>query len=241
MRSCQKLHSVNTSDHGNTETHDTHDTQIPKTHRDSDTQETHDTQEYHRFERASSLQSAAKLALEDKSKGDPIFKFCRAMRSFEKTTDTRLPEKEWESAFNIWWIAAKDLLPPDTDRDESLALFMDAFPKTMHPLGTHAIERAVHLLGTTSEPEDSARYSSPIMRKLVHLCWCLQAIVGENDFYLSLRSASEVIGVKKLETISAFLGQFERHGILKLKKKGIGRMASEYRYIGKTLTQGHFE
>jgi hypothetical protein len=65
------------------------------------------------------LQKAAQMALADKSNGDPVFKFARAVKAFELTVDARLQEKELPGAFNVWWSMAESILPPDTDRIES--------------------------------------------------------------------------------------------------------------------------
>jgi hypothetical protein len=57
----------------------------------------------------STLHEAAQKALDDKSHGDPIFRFARAVKAFELTTDARLPKKELPAAFEIWWTLAKPI------------------------------------------------------------------------------------------------------------------------------------
>jgi hypothetical protein len=181
------------------------------------------------------LQKAAQMALADKSNGDPVFKFARAVKAFELTMDARLPEKELPGAFNVWWSMAESILPPDTDREECLYLFMDAYDKAKHPLGSNVIQNALDRVKSSSPPPEANRYESPKLKILVHLCYELQRLAGDSPFFLSVRDAARAVGlsVKSVHVVSAFMHGLHRDGIIKpveIGKPG-GCRATRYRYV----------
>ena len=206
--------------------------------RDRDYRDTHDTDETDEVPPSGAcvgtLQKAAEMALRDKSNGDPVFRFARAVKAFELHCDARLPENELEAAFNIWWSMATPTLPPGTDRDESLFLFMDAYQKAKTPLGSNVIENAVKSLEKSEPPAEARNYSSPKLKRLVHLCYSLQRMAGDEPFFLSVRDAARVLELspKSLGMASSFLHGLERDGILYAVERGKvgGHKATRFRY-----------
>lgn len=202
--------------------------------RDSD--ETHDADELPPSGACvDTLQKAAQMALADKSNGDPVFKFARAIKAFELRVDKRLPKTELPAAFNIWWTAAQSTLPPGTDREECLFLFMDAYDKAKTPLGSNVIQNALAEVASSPPPPEGNRYESAKLKTLVHLCYELQRLAGDSPFFLSVRDAARAIGlsVKSLHAVSAFMHGLHRDGIIEpveISKSG-GRRATRYRYV----------
>jgi hypothetical protein len=181
------------------------------------------------------LQKAAQMALADKSNGDPVFRFARAVKAFELTMDARLPEKELPGAFNVWWSMAESSLPADTDRDECMFLFLDAYAKAKTPLGSNVIQNALNNVASSPAPLAVNRYESQKLKTLVHLCYELQKLSGDSPFFLSLRDAARSIGlsVKSLHHVSAFMHGLHRDGIIEpveIIKPG-GHRATRYRYV----------
>ena len=203
-------------------------------HRDSD--DTHDTDESQPSGACvGTLQKAAQMALADKSNGDPVFRFARAVKAFELTMDARLPEKELPGAFNVWWSMAESSLPADTDRDECMFLFLDAYAKAKTPLGSNVIQNALNNVASSPAPLAVNRYESQKLKTLVHLCYELQKLSGDSPFFLSLRDAARSIGlsVKSLHHVSAFMHGLHRDGIIEpveIIKPG-GHRATRYRYV----------
>ena len=181
------------------------------------------------------LQKAAEMALADKSGDDPVFTFARAVKAFEITTDARLKESELPNAFNIWWSAAQSTLPPDTDREECLFLFMDAYAKVKHPLGSNVIQNALARVESSPPPPAANRYESQKLKTLVHLCYELHILAGEGVFFLGLRDAARAIGLspKSLHAVSSLMRGLHRDGIIKpveIAPPGVHR-ATRYRYV----------
>jgi len=199
-----------------------------------DSQDTQDSDEKPRlFVCVGTLQEAAQIALDDKSPGDPVFKFARAVRAFELTMDFRLPAKELPVAFGVWWTLAKPTLPPDTDRDECFILFEDAYHRARTPLGANVIRNAIARLATTGPPPEAEKFDSPKIKRLVHFCHELQLLCGNSPFFLSVRDAARVIDCPKYETASAFLRGLVRGGVLEPVEWGKpgGHRASRFRYV----------
>ncbi len=212
------------------------DAQIQSFRRCGDTHETHDADELPPSGACvDTLQKAARMALADKSNGDPVFKFARAVKAFELSVDKRLPKDEFPAAFNIWWSAAQSTLPPDTDRDECMFLFMDAYEKAKTPLGSNVIQNAIAKVAASPPPPEANRYDSPKLKTLVHLCYELQKLAGDSPFFLSVRDAARAIGLsaKSLHAVSAFMHGLHRDGIIEpveISNSG-GRRATRYRYV----------
>ena len=139
---------------------------------------------------------------------------------FTKLLNQRFPKKELPSAFTIWWDLAQSVLPPDTDRDECLFLFSDAYDKAKTPLGSNVIMNAINRVKSSSPPPQANNYQSPKIRQLVHLCYELQIIAGENPFFLSVRSAARAIDCNGYVTAAAFLNGLVRDGILECVERG---------------------
>ena len=155
------------------------------------------------------------------------------MKAFELTIGTRLSLEERKSAFNVWWGLAKPTLPEDTDFDECLLLFLDAYDKARTPLGSNVLETAVKRLKETPPPPEANRFSSAKIKRLVHFCHELQTIAGGNPFFLGARDAARVIGCTPVVACK-YLNGLVREGILELVVKGTaaGRRASRFRYAG---------
>ena len=181
------------------------------------------------------LQKAAQMALADKSNGDPVFKFARAVKAFELTMDARLPETDLPAAFNIWWSEARSALPPETDRDECMFLFLDAYDKAKTPLGSNVIQNALARVAATPPPPEANTYESPKLKILVHLCYELQRIAGDGAFFLSVRDAARAVGLsaKSLHHASAYMRGLVRDGIIEAVEIGKpgGHRATRYRYV----------
>jgi hypothetical protein len=161
------------------------DTEKQSFRRDRDSDDTHDTDEAPPSGACvDTLQKAAEMALKDTSNGDPIFTFARAIKSFELYIDSRLPESELQGAFNVWWPRGALVLPPGTDREESLFLFMDAYAKAKTPLGCNIIKNTMNIVKNSPPPPEANRYKSPKLKLLVHLCFALQSAVGDGPFFL---------------------------------------------------------
>jgi hypothetical protein len=188
--------------------------------------------------RFGNIGEAVQASLADTSFGDPVFKFARAIRAFEKTTGIVLPANELGGTFSKWWATAKPSLPANADFDEYKMMFLSSLQKVKTPLGTNVLETALSRMKTTPLPAESTRFTSPKLQRLVHLCHELQSLAGDAPFFLGVRDAARVIDCARFETASAFLAGLVAEGILRVEHKGVpgGRRATRYRYCSSNPT-----
>jgi hypothetical protein len=196
-----------------------------------DTEETEDVPPL--AARVNTLQEAVQLSLSGPLE-KALFTFSRAILAFEITTNCRLPPEEIEVAFSLWWNTAteKALLPADADFDEYRFDFKATFAKTRVALGANPLEEAIRRADASPMAPQSARYTSPGLRRLVAVCYHLQTLAGDNPFFLSVRSAARILGMKQNSKAAAMRGGLVRDGVLTEIARGTpgGRRATRYRF-----------
>ena len=199
--------------------------------RDGETDETQETEDVPPLAASvKTLQEAVQLSLKDGLNKNCLFIFARAIKAFEITNDRRLPSAELQSAFSLWWSAAKPLLPPDADHDEWRFDFEDTFAKTHAPLGSNSLEEAIRRANASPMPPQSARYTSPKIMRLVAICYQLQLLQGRSPFFLGVRDAAKTVGAKGLPQASAWLAGLVRDGVLIEVEKGTCKRATRFRF-----------
>lgn len=203
--------------------------------RNQRSRETHDTEETQEVPplgaSVKTLQEAAQRAIIDKSPGDPVFKLCRALRGFELSTGQSLSSNDLGSAFSYWWNfpGARANLEEDLSYDEWQILFLEAFKVARTPLGANVIETAVRNINYKKAPPEAGRYSSPRLKRLVHLCFELQLLNGDAPFFLGSRDAGNVIGCAHIHA-AGFLRGLVSDGVLTLVSVGHRGKASRYKF-----------
>ena len=199
--------------------------------RHGDSEETEETEEVPPLAASvKTLQEAVQLSLKDGLNKNCLFIFARAIKAFEITHDRRLPPAELQSAFSLWWSTANPLLPADADFDEWRFDFEDTFAKTHAALGANSLEEAIRRADTSPLPPQSARYSSPKIKRLVAVCYHLQLLQGNSPFFLGVRAAAKIGGAKGLPQASAWLAGLVRDGVLIEVEKGTRKRATRFRF-----------
>jgi len=178
------------------------------------------------------LPQAVDLSLQGGFDPNSIFVFCRALKAFEITTGAKLPPKELESAFGLWWSTARPSLPEGEDFDEYRFEFQRAFEKTRTPLGANPLHKAIEQADSCPPPPEAARYTSAKIKRLAAVCFQLQLLAGKAPFFIGARDAAAVLGTKKPETGLTILTGLVRDGVLTVIQKGEagGNRATRYRY-----------
>jgi hypothetical protein len=203
--------------------------------RNRDTEETKEREDIPPLAaRVNTLQEAVQLSLSDRSLDNYLFTYSRALRAFEITTDRRLPREELGNAFALWWGTAMSakLLPADADFDEWRFDFEATFEKTRIALGANALEEATQRANASPMPPQADRYASPNLKRLVAVCYHLQAIAVHDPFFLSVRDAARILGTNQNSKAAVMLGGLVRDGILTEVARGKpgGRRATRFRF-----------
>ncbi len=176
------------------------------------------------------LQEAVQLSLKDGLNKNCLFIFARALKAFEITHDRRLPPAELQSAFLLWWNAAKALLPPKAEFDEWRFDFEDTFAKTNAPLGSNSLQEAIRRVDASPMPPQAERYTSPKLKRLVAVCYQLQLLQVSSPFFLGVRDAARIMEMKDLNKANAMLGGLVSDGVLIKVEKGTRKRATRFRF-----------
>ena len=142
----------------------------------------------------------------------------------------RLPPAELQSGFSLWWSAAKPLLPPDAEFDEWRFDFEDTFARTKTPLGSNSLQVAINRADENPAPPQAERYTSPKVKRLVTVCYYLQLLQGSSPFFLGVRDAARIMGVKDLHRANATLAGLVRDGLLIVAVNGTRKKATRFRF-----------
>lgn len=184
--------------------------------------------------RVTTLAKAVQLSLKDGWNENCLFVFARLLKAFEATTGSKLKSEDLASAFSLWWNTAKSssLLPEDADFDEYRFDFVDKFRKVKAPHGANPLQEAIRRADNNPLPPQADRYPSTGIKRLVAVCSHLQILAGDNPFFISVRDAAKIVGVKSKFAASAMLAGLVRDGILTEVEKGIpgGNLATRFRF-----------
>lgn len=116
--------------------------------------------------------------------------------------------------------------------EESEIDFRRAWPNVRFPKGAEPMAAIFAAACATPAPSCAERYEQPGLRTLVALCRELQRAAGDGPFFLSCRTAGQLLDVDH-STASRWLFLLAAHGIIREEEKGKveTRKASRYRYL----------
>jgi hypothetical protein len=116
--------------------------------------------------------------------------------------------------------------------EESEIDFIRAWDRVKHPVGTGPLASMLDQARRAPPPAAAMRYDQPEIRLLVGLVAELQRAAGDRPFFLSCRSAADLLRVHN-GTVCRWLQLLVRSRVLKLVSKGdrAQKKASEYRYL----------
>jgi hypothetical protein len=184
--------------------------------------------------RITTVQEAVQLSLKDGWNENCLFVFARLLKAFEITTGSKLKSADLASAFSLWWNTAKSSswLPADADFDEYRFDFEDKFGKVKTPHGANPLEEAIRRVDIEPLPSQSNRYPSPKLKRLVAVCYQLQILAGDSPFFLGVRPAAKIVGIKSNFKASAMLNGLVQDGVLRVIEKGkrMEKKATRFRF-----------
>lgn len=157
-----------------------------------------------------------------------IFTFCQWLKAIPEVRGRTAAELK--SIVRRWHTTAYPVIGTKPF-DDTWADFVYGWKRVKWRKGI-LLERAVQQAREdTQNPPEAQSYDDPRTQLLVRLCWQLQQSRGDQPFYLSLRTAGEILGVshisagKKLEMLMA-------DGLLAIAAAHTNIFATRYKYIG---------
>lgn len=177
------------------------------------------------------VEEAAKLSLQNGYSPKSLFLFARALKAHEITAGSRLSTEALEAAFVTWWTLAQWVIPLGSDFEEWQTDFLFAWDSVKSPLGGNPFEEALRRCREMPLPAICQRYAGRKLKLLLALCHHLQVIVGDTDFFLSVRDAAKAMESNDPNFASAALKRLVIDGFLQLQQKGTAasRKASSFR------------
>jgi len=107
--------------------------------------------------------------------------------------------------------------------------FLRAWPRVRSPKGA-AVAAAMQRALRAPMPRAAEQYEEEPLQKLVMLCRQLALESGNGVFYLSCRSAGDVLGASRFQA-NNWLFLLDHDGVVKQLNKGSRWLAAEYRYL----------
>jgi hypothetical protein len=176
-----------------------------------------------------SLQEAVKIALSNGIGENCCWNYARAIKAFERSNG-KLPKKELQSAFNLWWCQAHSQLPEGADFHEYFGDFLCCYEKALVPLGQNALNNAIAAALDGVREADVSRFGQRAA-KLLALARQLQRLSGEKPFFLAQRDVGKVIGSKDPWAPKKAIALLVSQEVLTIIAKGTyaGHKATSYR------------
>ena len=111
--------------------------------------------------------------------------------------------------------------------------FLEAWDKVQYPKGAATMTAISEKAMEREVPECAKQFENPKLRQLVAICRELQQESESDTFFLSCRTAGNLVEVE-FPKANKWLRVLPKFGILELVKQGQleGRKANEYRYLG---------
>lgn len=164
-------------------------------------------------------------------RNDQVFVLARALKAIPATADA--PPMSLRPIVEKWHRLALPLIGTKPF-EETLIDFLHAWPRVKYPKGSEPIATHFAAAQKAETPVEAMQFEQPALRLLVALCRQLQGVSGEQPFFLSCRTAGNLLGVRHSQA-NRWLFLLSRVDLLKEVTKGTratGR-ASRYRYLGK--------
>lgn len=163
-----------------------------------------------------------------------LFDLARGVKMLERDCG-ELSESDLERVFGKWHRISLPHLRPDRTRDKYFAEFLEACDCAEHPLDENALTLAWSMARTAPAPKVATKFKSAAARMLVSLCYQLQQLAGDKEFFLSCRSAAQLLEVSHVQA-ARFLRLLARKGVLVVIEAGSPNTNRATRYRLKGIT-----
>ncbi len=170
------------------------------------------------------------LSTQPKSEGhrnQEVFEFCRALKSIPALRDA--PARQLRPAVKIWHKIAFPIIGTKPFED-TWADFLYGWPRVRFPKGSDPIAMIMMRVKNAPLSDEALDYDAPETRRLVSICRELQRASGNGPFFLSCRTAGELLG---LDYVTAWrrLIVLAEDGIIRCVERGTRGRATRYRYV----------
>lgn len=158
-----------------------------------------------------------------------VFKLVRALKAIPGLRDAKV--KDLKPIVRRWHQEALTVIATKSF-EETWADFVIGWPKARVPLGEETVKRAFLRACKSPSPTVARDYDDQVLRLLVALCRELQCVWGDEPFFLSCRTAGELLHIDH-RVAARWLKVLVADEILEEVAKGAPntKKASRYRYL----------
>jgi len=158
-----------------------------------------------------------------------LFQLARGVRALERERGTEYGDADLKRLFDLWHGQASPFLRPGQTCEEYFEEFLIACDCAERPLDENAVTTAWERVESAPLPQAASDFKSPAGKLLISLCWQLQLLAGESEFYLSCYKAAPLLKVTPQQT-AALLKQAVRKQILRVVEVWRTNRATRYRF-----------
>ena len=162
----------------------------------------------------------------------------RRVRAIEMKCERFAEMGELMDVFDAWYYKSTPFLRSDQSKEEYLGEFLDSYERVTHPEMDDILEVAMERLNSQPLPAEaeSSRFPTLEFRRLIGLCYHLSELSVNGVFFLSCRSAEQLLNISNYVQAARWLRTLVRCGILRIHQEGdtTKRRATRYTYVSST-------
>ena len=164
-----------------------------------------------------------------------LFGIARRVRAIEMKCERLAEMGELMDVFDAWYYKSTPFLRPDQSKEEYLGEFLGSYERVNHPEMDDILETAIERLNSQPLPPEaeSPRFETPEFRRLIGLCYHLSELSVNGVFFLSCRSAQQLLDISNHGQAARWLRTLVGCGILRIHQEGdtTKRRATRYTYV----------
>lgn len=159
-----------------------------------------------------------------------LFNLARGVKTLERRSGGDFSEDDFQRVFSKWYKISQPYLRRGS-REKYFEEFLTAYDCAERGLDENILTMAWQKAQTAPLPQAASKFKSATMKKLIALCFQLQALVGEAPFHLACRSAAELLKVSATQG-ARLLNTLTRRKVLSVVERGGAKTnrASRYRF-----------
>lgn len=156
-----------------------------------------------------------------------VFEFARALKAIAALADAE--PRALRGVVKLWHQRAYPVISTKPF-DQTWADFLYGWPRVKFPKGREPMAQILARADSSSLPEAAAMYDCPKTHRLIKVCRELQRASGDGPFFLSCRTAGDLLDLDH-NTAWRRLGMLVSDGIIQTIEPGTKTKATRYRYV----------
>lgn len=163
-----------------------------------------------------------------------ILDLCRRLKAIPLLADR--PARDLRAIIQDWHARAHAVIGTKPF-EKTWADFVYTWKRVRWPHGVQLGAAAQKAIDDTETPPEARNYEDPKTQLLLRICWQLQQSQGSQPFYLSLRTAGELVGLSHTES-GKRLEMFMEDGLLAIALAHTNIRATRYRFLDRDKEGG---